>query len=73
MLCFGEAVEFRVRTKHKLDRRWWQEAVFLGVRIQTTEKIVGTPSEIFIVLSIRRVLQDRRYKYDLLSSVIGLA
>ena len=55
--AFGEAIEFRQRTRHKLDSRW-QEGVYLGVRLESTEKIVGVGADTFVVQSIRRVLED---------------
>ena len=35
--CFGEVVEFKLRTRHKLEARW-RPGVFLGARRITTEK-----------------------------------
>ena len=39
---FGESVEFKKHVAHKLESRW-ERGVFLGVRVESTEKIVGTP------------------------------
>ena len=40
--AFGECVDYRVKTNHKLEPRW-ESGIFLGVRFQTTEKIIGNP------------------------------
>ena len=66
-----ETVEFRQRTRHKLDSRW-QEGIFLGVRVDSTEKIVGTSGEVFVVQSVRRVLESRHYNGELLLSIKGV-
>ena len=39
--CFGECVEFRLRTHHKLEARW-MAGVYLGLRRTPSEKIVRT-------------------------------
>ena len=36
---FGECVDYRKRTRHKLESRW-SRGVFVGVRMKTTERIV---------------------------------
>ena len=36
---FGECVDYRKRTRHKLESRW-SRRVFVGVRVKTTERIV---------------------------------
>ena len=69
--AFGEAVEFRSRARHKLESRW-QEGLFLGMRLDTSEKIVGTSEGTFVVQSVRRVTADRRYSTTLIDSVLGL-
>ena len=46
--------------------------MFLGIRLDSTEKIVGTPTEVYVVQSIRRVTPDRRFNFDLLTSIKGL-
>ena len=50
---FAEMIEFMKRTRHKLSARW-EEGVFLGIKIRTSEKIVGTSEGIFVVQSARR-------------------
>ena len=68
---FGEVVEFRRRTRDKLESRWRSE-VFLGIRRTTSERIVGDADGIFIVQSVRRVPEDQRWKQDLLDVVTGV-
>ena len=52
--AFGESVDYRKRTRHKLEARW-ARGVFLGVNVDSTEKIVGTADGVYIVQAIRRV------------------
>ena len=68
--CFGEVVEFKLRTRHKLEARW-RPGVFLGVRRITTEKIVGDKLGTYVVQSIRRVDEGRRWNAELFLSVSG--
>ena len=53
---FGETVEF-LKRGHKFESRW-QQGIFLGVKDNTTEKIVGNGSVFFTVQSIRRKSGD---------------
>ena len=69
--CFGEAVEYKRRTRHKLESRW-ERGVFLGVEVDTAERIVGMSQKVFVVQSIRRVPEDQRYNSELLLSIKGL-
>ena len=57
---FGELVDYRVRTQHKLEPRW-DEGVPLGVRMSTTEKIIGTPKGVVVVQSVRRKPEGSRW------------
>ena len=68
--CFGEVVEFKLRTRHKLEARW-RPGVFLGARRITTEKIVGDKLGSYVVQSIRRVDEGRRWNAELFLSVSG--
>ncbi|CAE7377600.1 unnamed protein product, partial [Symbiodinium necroappetens] len=67
---FGEVVDYRRRAKSKLDARW-QEGVYLGLRLSSSEKIIGTPSGILVVQSIRRKPEDKQFSLELLMAVIG--
>ena len=58
--CFGEAVDFRRNTRSKLDSRW-QSGVYLGIRLQSTEKIVGTSQGIFVVQSLKRKPEGQQW------------
>ena len=68
---FGETVEYKRKTNHKLDSRW-EQGVYLGIRMDTTEKIVGTSHGIFVVQSIRRVPESSWYNVELLGSIRGV-
>ncbi|CAE7551092.1 unnamed protein product [Symbiodinium sp. CCMP2592] len=67
---FGEIVDYRRRTKSKLDARW-QEGVYLGLRLTSSEKIIGTPSGILVVQSIRRKPADKQFNLEMLKAVKG--
>ena len=69
--AFGECVEFKRRTTHKLEARW-ERGVYLGIKEGTVEKLVGTASGIFSIQSIRRVPEDARYDGDLIKDIRGL-
>ena len=67
---FGECVGYRVRTNHKLEVRW-DTGIFLGIRLHTTEKIIGTPKGVVVVQSIRRKPEDQQWNVELLQSIQG--
>ena len=67
---FGEVVDYRRRAKSKLDARW-QEGIYLGLRLTSTEKIIGTPSGILVVQSIRRKPEDKQFNLERLKAVKG--
>ena len=70
LLCFGECVDYRKRTQHKLESRW-SRGVFVGVRIKTTELIVMDETGTYVVQSVRRVPEEQRYDHRLLQNVRG--
>lgn len=51
---FCEKVEYRRRTTNKFEGRW-RPGIYVGVRCQTTERIIGDPEGTCIVQSVRRV------------------
>ena len=67
---FGEIVDYRRRAKSKLDARW-QEGVYLGLRLTSSEKIIGTPSGMLVVQSIRRKPADKQFNLEMLKAVKG--
>ena len=67
---FGECVYYRVRTTHKLDV-CWDTGIFLGIRLHTTEKIIGTSKGVVVVQSIRRKPEDQQWDVELLQSIQG--
>ena len=67
---FGECVYYRVRTTHKLDVRW-DTGIFLGIRLHTTEKIIGSSKGVVAVQSIRRKPEDQQWDVELLQSIQG--
>ena len=68
--AFGEFLDYRVKTNHKLEPRW-ESGIFLGVRLHTTEKIVGTPKGVVVVQSVRRKPDDQQWNLQLLQSITG--
>ena len=68
--AFGERVGYRVKTNHKLEPRW-ESGIFLGVRLHTTEEIIGTPKEVVVVQSVRRKPDDQQWNLQLLQSITG--
>ena len=66
----GECVDFRVRTQHKLEARW-DIGIYLGIRLHTTEKIIGTPQGVVVVQSIRRKPADQQWNADLIEKLVG--
>ena len=68
---FGEVVEFRRKTAHKLEPRW-ERGIFLGVKETTTEKIVGNKSGIYVVQSLRRKPAGDRFSTELVDEIEGL-
>lgn len=67
---WGEAVDCRVRTRHKLEARW-STGIFCGIRLNTTEKVVATENGIVVVQSIRRKPKEFRWDPDLFKKVKG--
>ena len=70
MPSFGECVDYRKRTRHKLETRW-SRGVFVGVKVKTTEKIVMDETGTYVVQSVRRVPEEQRYDKQLLQSIRG--
>ena len=70
MPSFGECVDYRKRTRHKLESRW-SRGVFVGVRVKTTERIVMDETGTHVVQSVRRVPEEQRYDHRLLQNVRG--
>ena len=67
---FGECVDYRKRSRHKLESRW-SRGVFVGVRVKTTERIVMDETGTYVVQSVTRVPEEQRYDHRLLQSVRG--
>ncbi|CAE7686814.1 GIP, partial [Symbiodinium sp. CCMP2456] len=68
--AWGETVDYRVCTKHKLEARW-QVGIYCGVRLGTTEKIVATEDGVVVVQSIRRKPKELRWDAELFKKVKG--
>ena len=68
--AWGETVDYRVRTKHKLEPRW-QVGIYCGVRLGTTEKIIATEDGVVVVQSIRRKPKELRWDAELFKKVKG--
>ena len=67
---FRECIDYRKRTRHKLEPRWSRVA-FVGVRVKTTERTVLDETWTYVVPSVRRVPEEQRYDHRLLQSVRG--
>ena len=67
---FGECVDYRIRTQHKLQARW-DIGIYLGIRLHTIEKIIGTPQGVVVVQSIRRKPADQQWHADLIEKLVG--
>ena len=65
---WGETVDYRVRTKHKLEARW-ATGIFCGVRVNTTEKVIATEAGIVVAQSIRRRPEKQRWDATLFATV----
>ena len=70
MSSFGEYVDYRKRTRHKLESRW-SRGVFVGVRVKTTERTVMDETGTHGVQSVRRVPEEQRYDHRSLQHVRG--
>ena len=68
---FGEAVEFKRRTNCKLEARWGT-GVYLGVRGDTTERIVGTKQGTFVVQDLRRKPEEYRVDKGMINNLRGV-
>ena len=68
---FGETVEFMKRTKHKLSPKW-EQGIYIGVKVNTSERIVGTRTGIFVVQSVRRKPKSERWNRQLVEDLWGL-
>ena len=69
--AIGETVDYKHKTRHKLEMRW-DRGIFLGIKIDSSERIVGTDKGTFAVQSIRRVPEAERYNSDAIKSLKGL-
>ena len=67
---FGEAVEYKRRTSSKLEGRW-REGIFLGVKLMTTEKIIGDAEGVWTVQSVKRKPEEDRWNGELINQVQG--
>ena len=70
MPSLGECVDYRKRTRHKVDSRW-SRGVFVGVRVKITEHVVMDETGTHVVQSVRRVPEEQRYDSRLLRNVRG--
>ena len=68
--AFAERIEYRRRTRHKLESRW-RPGIFLGVKRDTTEKIVGDEEGTYVVQSVRRVPKEQQWDGELILKIRG--
>ena len=69
--CFGEIVEFRKRTETKSEPRW-ESGIYLGTRITSSEKIIGTAQGTFVVQSLKRKPPSSQWDMDFLKEFKSL-
>ena len=68
---FAEKVEFMKKTPHKFKARF-EDGVYLGVKLASSEKIVVNEKGLFVVQSIRRKPINERWDADLIDKIRGL-
>eukprot|EP00435_Cladocopium_sp_Y103_P031617 s579_g8.t1 len=61
---WGEAVDY----KHKLEARW-ATGIFVGVRLNSAEKVIATPEGIVVVQSIKRKPKELWWDAELFGKV----
>ena len=49
----------------------WDIGIYLGIRLPTTEKIIGIPQGVVVVQSIRRKPADQQWNADLIEKLVG--
>ena len=69
--CFGEIVEFRKRTETKSEPRW-ESGIYLGTRITSSEKIIGTAQGTFVFQSLKRKPPSSQWDMDFLKEFKSL-
>ena len=71
---FGEKLLFKLQyhtRTNKLDVDWF-DGIFLGIKEQTGEYIIGTSHGIVKARTIQRVTFDQRWDYDAVIAITGL-
>ena len=69
MPSFGECVDYRKRSRHRLES--WLRGAFVVVRVETAERIVMDEIRTYVVESVRRVTEEQGYDHRWLQSVRG--
>ena len=54
------------------DKPRWDTGIHLGVRLHTTEKIIGTPQGVVVVQSINRKPSDQQWHAELIEKLVGM-
>ena len=70
MLQFGECIDFKQKTKSKLQNKC-RPGVFLGVKLDSTELIVADGNGVYLVNDYLRVPQEHKFDAAMLQSVRG--
>ena len=65
---FGEYVEFRQKTRNKLQNKY-RPGIFLGVKLDSTEKIVADAVGVYLVSDIQRVPEEQKWNAEMLKSI----
>ena len=71
---FGESVHFLIPDHGSLGKMEskWRNGIYLGIRMESSEMLVGTSEGVFKVRSIRRKPDGQRWDADQVCSVIGV-
>ena len=62
LIEFGECVHYLPLSHLELGKAEarWKDGVFLGIRLESGEKLIGTPEGVFKVRSLRRRIESER-------------
>ena len=71
---FGEQVQLMplyVKKQGKLEPRWLY-GTYLGIRMESSEVLVGTDNGVYKTRSVRRRTEDMRWSAEAVNSILGV-
>ena len=75
-LEFGEKLHWKrsVATSHRTNKldSVWEEGIYLGHKTLSGESIVGNADGVFRTRTVRRVLLEETWQFDLIKSMVGI-